>query len=286
MNDITICRIDNTNFKQAIFGIVHIFRDDDVVPWHKFDTCLEWVARRVERGFYITAAYDGDTIVGYSEWIETYDYGKRLLYLGLMHVDCDIRSRGIGSAMLADGEKYAISIGASHLRTIPGDEYSHNFYRRYGFVDMDTIHHISVPASSKEISYDETAPLTLHIVDTHNFIFGMTQSSGRHMYECANYQPESSGSLAKTMVMQDGYLQFNYARGTKTAWVLYWSNTIPTEQTVATIRALGREAGFEEIRFSFRARFNHLFDKCPRIIDQEMKEEDVELEKVIYSRSI
>ena len=179
MSNITVRRIDGINFKEAIPGIVRVFRDDEVVPWHRPDECLEWIARRIERGFYITVACDGDSVVGYSEWIETYDDGRKLLYLGIMQVDCDLRSRGIGKIMLDDGEKYAASIGASHLRTIPEDERSHNFYRKYGFCDTDTISHITCHASGSGVQCGEPIPVTLEIVNTHELLCFMCHISER-----------------------------------------------------------------------------------------------------------
>ena len=281
MSNITVQLIDGMNFKEAIPGIVHVFRDDEVVPWHRQDECLEWIARRTERGFYITVACDGDTIVGYSEWIETYDDGRKLLYLGIMQVDCDLRSRGIGKVMLDDGEKYAINIGASHLRTIPEDERSHNFYRKYGFYDTDTISHFACHTSGSGVQCGEPITVTLEIVNTHEFVFGLGQSSGRHMFECANHHPESSGYTAITMNIPDGYLQFRHKKGTKNAEALYWSNNAPTVQAIANILVLGREAGFDEVGFSFRTKYKSLFTDFPIITKEDMDEDEIELERSV-----
>ena len=261
MNSIAIHRVDGKNLSGIIPAIVNVFRDDEVVPWHRYDECAAWVKRRAERGFYIAAAYDGDKMAGYSEWIETYDGGKKILYLGLMHVDCDLRGRGIGGAMLADGEKYAKSIGASILRTIPEDERSHNFYRKNGYVDTDLIYECICPASaSSALPQDgEPAALTLDIVNTHEFIFGLCQSSGRHMYECANYNPEIGEYTAKTAHLPGGYLQFRHREGSKNALVLYWSNEEVTAERISAIIARGYEAGFEEVEFVFRSKYKHLF---------------------------
>lgn len=257
---------------QSIPGIVNVFRDDEVVPWHRYDECLAWVTRRAERGFYMTAAVDGDTIVGYSEWIETFDNGAKILYLGLMQVDCDLRGRGIGGAMLADGISYAKRIGASKLRTLPEDERSHNFYRKYGFTETDEIYYCVCPTI--ETAYCEKSnEVTLEVVNTHEFVFGVCQSSGRHMYECANHNPETSGYTAKTAYIESGYLQFRYKIGSKEAHVLYWSNKPVTAETVSAILEQGYAHGFDEIKFYFKSKYLDLFR------DYSVIRESIEIEK-------
>lgn len=214
MNSITICRVDGKDINRIIPGIVNVFRDDEVVPWHRYDECLALVTRRMECGFYITVAYYGDKLAGYSEWIVTYDNGKKVLYLGIMQVDCDLRGRRIGKAMLDDGEEHAKSIGASCLRTIPEDDRAHDFYRKYGFVETDAIYRCVCPTPvnmSAEKPVNLTT-VTLEIADTHEFVFGLCQSSGRHMYEVANNNPDSNFEVI-TSYITGGFLQFRYRKG-------------------------------------------------------------------------
>ena len=238
MNNITIHRVDGKNLSEIVPGIVKVFRDDEVVPWHKYDECLAWVTKRAERGFYITLAYDGDTIVGYSEWILTYDNSKKILYLGIMQVDCDLRSRGIGKIMLDDGEEYAKSIGAAVLRTIPEDDRSQNFYYKYGFTETDLIYYCvcsTTESADTPKSHKSDKLPTLEIADTHELVFGLCQSSGRHMYEIANHNPAIGEFGAVTAYIQSGYLQFRYREGSETALALYWSNEETTADTVSAI---------------------------------------------------
>jgi len=99
------------------------------------------------------------------------------------------------------------------------------------------------------------------------------------MYECANHHPESSGYTAKTMCISNGYLQFRYKKNTKNAEALYWSNIAPTAKTIAGILALGHEAGFEEIGFSFRIKYRNLFLDFHSIIAENRAEDEIELER-------
>lgn len=80
MEKMKVNSISGKNLERFIPGIVNVFRDDEVVPWHRYDECLAWVTRRVERGFYISIAYHGDKIVGYSEWIETYVNSRKIYF--------------------------------------------------------------------------------------------------------------------------------------------------------------------------------------------------------------
>ncbi len=274
MNTITVRRVNGKNCNTVIPGIVHVFRDDEKVPWHRYDDCLAWVTRRVERGFYSTLAYESDTITGFSEWIEMYDAGKKILYLGMMQVDCALRGKGIGGAMLADGEAYAKSIGASCLRTIPEDERAYAFYQKYGFRETDCIYSCTCPTrkGSPAAQRDNAGEIPLAAVNTHAFIFGLCQSSGRHMYEVANHNPDACFKV-KTSKISDGYLQFRYQEDSKTALALYWSDKAATGETVSEILMHGQEQGFEAIEFYFRSTYAPLFS------DFDITRESTEMEK-------
>lgn len=275
MEAITIRRITGENLDLCIPAIVHVFRDDPVVPWYKSDECKVWVTRRAGRGFYIVGAYQGDAMVGYSEWIETYDRDRKVLYLGLMQVDCELRGRGIGGVMLAGGEAYARSIGAEALRTMPEDERSHAFYRKYGFVDTDKTFTCDC-ATIEGLTQDcPPAAVTLDVVNTHEMIFGLCQMSGRHMYEIANHAPEGHGWLRKNAGIHGGYLQFWHPTDADKATALYWSNERVTSATVIAILAQGRAAGFSEITFIFRTKYSDLF------AGYSVTQNDIELERKI-----
>ena len=271
---ITIRPITSENMRQHIPAIVHVFRDDPVVPWHRPDECVAWVSRRAGRGFYMAAAYQGDAMVGYSEWIETWDRGRKLLYLGLMQTDCGLRGRGIGGAMLADGERYARSIGATALRTMPEDERAHAFYRKYGFAETDRIFSCDCPTMEcPTAKQDRPAAVTLEIVNTHEFVFGLCNSSGRHMFEIANHPPEGHEWLAKNASIPGGYLQFRYHRDADRATALYWSSEAVTGATIDAILARGRTAGFGEVAFIFREKYGELF------AGYSVTQSDIELER-------
>ena len=275
MGGITIRRITGETMRQAMPAIVHVFRDDPVVPWSKPDECEAWVTRRVGRGFYIVGAYQDDAMVGYGEWIETFDRGRKVLYLGLMQVDCELRGRGIGGAMLADGERYAKSIGATALRTMPEDERSHAFYRKYGFVDTDKTYTCDCPTIEGLTQDCPPAAVTLDVVNTHEMVFGLCQMSGRHMYEIANHTPEGHGWLMENAAISGGYLQFWHAPDADKVTALYWSNEAVTDETIAAILAQGRAAGFSEITFIFRAKYNDLF------AGYSATQDEIELERKI-----
>ena len=275
MDGITVHRISGENLRQHIPAIVHVFRDDPELPWSNPDECTAWITRRAGRGFYIAAAFDGVTIVGYSEWLETFDSHKKILNLGLMHVDCELRGRGIGGAMLADGERYARSIDAMALRTSPEDDRAHDFYRKYGFITTDTIHTCDCQTIEGNTQENPPIPVTLDAINTHEFIFGLCNTSGRHMFEIANHPPEGHEWLAKTAGIPGGYLQFRYHRDSDKTTALYWSNEAVKGATVAAILAQGHAAKFREITFIFRAKYNDLFT------GYSVTQADIELERTL-----
>ena len=273
----TVKRVSIADVPAIIPEIVRVFSDDEVVPWHRYDECLETVTRRLGRGFYITVALCDGKIAGYSEWIETHDCGKTVLYLGLMQVDPDLRGRGVGCAMLADGEKHARSIGASHLRTSPEDERAHDFYRKHGFTDADDILHctLATVAVQAEAQSAEPPAMTVEIADTHELIFGVVQSSSRHMYEVANHNPPESAFRVKTARVENGYLQFRYRESADTAMALYWCNKTPTAATLDAILAQGYAAGFKELEIYVKSRYAYLFT------NQNLACESIEIERKI-----
>jgi GNAT superfamily N-acetyltransferase len=273
MGGITIRRITGENQRQYIPAIVHVFRDDPVAPWSKPDECAAWVTRRAGRGFYIVGAYRGGAMVGYSEWIETFDRGRKLLYLGLMQVDCELRSKGIGGVMLADGAEYAKRIGAACLRTMPEDERSHKFYLKYGFIETDKAYACGCPAIEGPTQDSHPVAVTLDAVNTHEFVFGLGQFSGRHIYEIANHPPEGHEYLVKNAGVPGGYLQFRYRQGADKAEALYWSNEPVTGETVKAILAAGYGLGFGEIAFVFREKYKSLFAGC------DAQQDGIELER-------
>jgi len=243
-------------------SIVRVFRDDPVVPWSKPDECAAWVARRAGRGFYMTGAYCNGQMAGYCEWVATYDRGVKILYLGIMQIDCELRNRGIGTAMLADGEAYAKSIGCSRLRTMPEDERSYSFYRKFGFSQTDELFGCICPAvKSDPPAFGRfISAIPPDTCDTHEFIFGLGQSSGRHMYEIYNHPPATDSRTAKSARLPGGeYLQLGHWPGDKNAYVLLWSNSAVSADTVSAILVCGGEAGFESLDFCFRSNHKLLF---------------------------
>jgi GNAT superfamily N-acetyltransferase len=274
INTTEVRRINGEDISAVIPGIVHVFRDDEVVPWHKYDECAAFVARRAERGYYITLAYDGDRIVGFSEWIETYDNGVKFLYLSMMQVDCDLRGKGVGGAMLADGERYAAGIGASCLRTTPEDERAIEFYHKYGFTKTDSTYSCVRSTVKREpVTQHGIEPIiTLDDVNANEFIFGLCQSSGRHMYEVANHNPDNRFEM-KMPRISNGFAQFRCRKGSKTAIVLFWNNSAATSETVSDILALGCELGFNEIVFYFKSKYVNLF------ADSAVTPESTEMER-------
>jgi len=275
MNNINIHQICKENVDIYVPDIVYIFRDDEMGPWHKYEECLAWVRHKAERGFYIQAVYDGDKIVGYSEWIETYDEGVKILYLCIMQVDCDFRGRGIGTLMIDDGELYAKKIGAAFLRTIPEDDKSHRFYLKNNFIDTETIYRYVLDAINEPTPAHCAAPvnLTMDIINSHEFIFGLVQSSGRYVYECMTYTNEYDRYAVKTAIHPKGHLQFWHRQNAKSAYVVYWSKEAVDDDIILSILKIGHNQGFDKIEFCFKSKYRHLF------IGYEMEDASTQLEK-------
>jgi hypothetical protein len=159
---------------------------------------------------------------------------------------------------------------------MPEDTRAYDFYKKYGFSETDEIYYCVCQASAAPIDrLVNSVELTLDIANTHEFVFGLCQSSGRHMYEVANHYPAVSKFRVKSSCIPGGYLQFRYREGDKTATALFWSNEETTVDTITEILARGYENGFKEIEFYFRSKYIGLF------AGHHVTRENIEIERKI-----
>jgi GNAT superfamily N-acetyltransferase len=261
-------------------GIQNIHRNCDD-PWRDPAECRAWVEKRLERGFYIQIAeYDGK-IAGHGEWIVSDEPGRKALYLGMLQIDADFQRRGIGRAMIADGENYANLNGCPYIATIPdSDDHSAVFYRKCDFIWSQNILRCVLPAKSLSYvhlnSYPRLESIPFGTVAEIPFVFGCVQTSSRHMWECHNARPVTDDRNAPAFRVGKDYVQFGWFGSTDTALVLCWAD--PDPENIAglmeIISALGHSLGLSKLEFVFTQDREHFFkDVYCEICDVEFVKE-------------
>jgi len=270
------------NIETDVDGIVRVVRDEDYLPWAKPESCLAVLTHTAARGFYQTVAIVDDIIAGFAVWNEDRENGEDFLYLSMMHVDMDLRSRGIGAAMIADGVRYAKSLGISVLRTMPEDERSLSFYLRNGFIITEHLDGFVCKAQAGNYAAKEINHPTFEMIDGLEFVFGLGQAAPQFMFGLSDLRVQQErGWPVKSFSFCEGLLQFRYDKDkTETAQMLYWSNLVPTEKTLAEILALGYTLGFEKLDFEFRRKFSELFIGRENLQPEDYKE-GIVLEKAV-----
>jgi len=274
MDNIKIQRVTSENYIHFINGLVHVFRDD-TSAWHWHENCLLWLKKRSERGFYMTVAFINEKIVGYSEWIKSFDDNKKTMYLGTMHVDGEFRGMGIGTALLSDGESYAINNGVEIIRAMPEDERAWDSYRKYGYYETDIFYTCDCPTVQGNAVYTESAEITPETLGKKQFIFGLLHPSNNYIYERVNHNPAPEEHIIITAYIPDGYLQFDRFEGETDATVYYWSDKDADAQTISTILSLGYKLGYNKLTFVFRSKYKNLF------ADYDVNYDNTEISKLI-----
>ena len=242
-------------------GIARVVRDEDYLPWAKPDSCLGELARAQARGIYQTVALADGMVAGFSVWNEDAERGEAFLYLSMLHVDMELRSRGIGAAILADAARHAGSAGISVLRTMPEGDRSLQFYRRNGFDVKDYLDGFRCATQAGAFAAEEIAAPSVDMIDGLEFVFGLSQASPRFMFHlCDSHIQALRGYPVRSFWLRGGLAHLRYPKGKiETAQVLYWSGAVPTKETLAELLALGHSLGFEALEFEYRRKYAGLF---------------------------
>jgi phosphinothricin acetyltransferase len=97
----------------------------------------DWWVRRVEQGFPVIVAVEGNSVLGYGSFGEFRSWpGYRLTVEGTVHIREDVRGRGVGKLLLAELIARARLMG-KHVIVAGVDsenEASLRFLERHGFV--------------------------------------------------------------------------------------------------------------------------------------------------------
>jgi GNAT superfamily N-acetyltransferase len=267
-----------------IKGIQYIHRNDDD-PWHNKTGCLNWVEKRLDRGFYIQLAILNDKIVGHGEWIVSDEPNNKYLYLGMLQIDSDYQKQGIGRAMLNDGQCYARENGCNLISTIPdNDTGSISFYIKCGFTRGRKIKQIKVPTMTNT-DYNIKSTLLNYVpfstINELPFLFGISQISSRHMWEICNEPPKGDDRATPSIKTFEGdYIQFNYYMSSDTGLVLCWSASSDIDRLLKDILGFGYKCGLKYVTFIFFEQYEYFFNGLNiEIID----EYNIELIKCIQA---
>ena len=256
--------IRKANIKD-IKGIQNIHRNCDD-PWHDENECIAWVEKRLERGFYIQAAEYNHHVAGHGEWIISNEPNQNYLYLGMLQIDSEFQKRGIGRAMIDNGIEYAKNNNCSSIITIlDTDTGSEMFYTKCGFTQCRNIKKCVIPTMYYDNFHSnkkQIDSIPFHVIKELPFVFGLSQTSSRHMWEVCNEKPDTDDRLTPAIFLNDGsYIQLSYFKGNDTALALCWSKLQDKDYVIKHIISFGYECNLKAIEFVFYEEHTHLFEK-------------------------
>jgi ribosomal protein S18 acetylase RimI-like enzyme len=207
--------------------------------WYNPEECHAWLQKRLESNFYIQAAQLGDKIVGHGELIIDDSPGHRFLYLGMLQVDEDYRSMGIGRKMIDDAVRCAVENNCSEIVTIPDSENtSIIFYEKCGFKRRRLIKSCTLATQNINGFHYKTdiiPAIPQSVISEIPFVFGLAQASSRHMWEVCNRKPVTDDRKTPAMVIDgDSYVQLSYFAENDTGLALLWSRS-PSKDDIKSI---------------------------------------------------
>lgn len=121
-------------FNEVLRNSNSIYREDEVTLEERY----VWFDEKIEHGFPIFGAYEGDQLVGYAgygTWRAAQGYRKSVELT--IYVDQKRRGRGIGSKLIqtiidqAKADGYHVMLGAIDA----DNQQSINFHKRFGFLE-------------------------------------------------------------------------------------------------------------------------------------------------------
>ena len=247
-------------------GIVYIHRGEPV-PWNNITDCTSWIAKRLERGFYIQVAEIDGKIVGHGEWVISDEPDRKFLYLGMLQIDEDYRGKGIGRAMIADGIKYAKENNCASAVTSPDTETGAEiFYRKCGFTDgrKEYILHIKTE-KYKDYKFDKINldKVPFSAIKEKKFVFGKGgQFSSRHMWEVMNEKPSVDiNRRTPAILLPDGtYIQIHTWENADAGSLYVWTNSTNYSEIIKSALSFGYSIGMKHIDFEYLEDEESFFD--------------------------
>lgn len=244
--------------------------EDEEDAWAHIGSCRSWIGRRLERGFLIRVAQWDGQVVGHAEWIVDDGVEGRFLYLGMLHIHADFQRKGLGRAMLADGEHLAREAGCARLVTMPETENtSIVFYQKYGFLKGRSVWACELPTApvaNKPLPGTATEGVPEDAASAMPFAFGHAQVSSRHMWEVCNYPPGWDERETAALRLEDGrFVQISYFSPNTTGIALGWGAL--DDALIQAALSLGAAHGLNSLAFYFYEDQRHHFPSA-RPIDE------------------
>jgi phosphinothricin acetyltransferase len=121
-------------FNEVLRNSNSIYREEEVTLEERY----EWFDEKIEHGFPIFGAYEGDKLIGYAgygSWRAAQGYRKTVELT--IYVDSSVRGKGTGKALMqtiidqATTDGYHVMIGAIDS----ANQSSIDFHKKYGFVE-------------------------------------------------------------------------------------------------------------------------------------------------------
>lgn len=222
-------------------------------PWGEPDSCRNWTVHRLARGFYIQIAFFNDEPAGHAEWIVSDEPCGKTFYLGTLQVKKNLQHRGVGRAMLADGEAEARHLACTRLSTMPEKETgSHIFYAKCGYQNARFLAALIAKARDMKIPLREIPGIPESVVCEKRFVAGLLQLSSRHMYEVAFHSPPGSLRETRCAEVPGGYVALTQFPDDARAQALAWGDFSTLEALRACV-TFAAKIGVSGIKYVFDA---------------------------------
>lgn len=130
-------------FNEVLRNSNSIYREEEVTLEERY----AWFDEKIEHGFPIFGAYEGDQLVGYAgygTWRAAQGYRKSVELT--IYVDAKLRGSGIGSKLMqviidqATAEGFHVMIGAIDA----ANHESIEFHKRFGFVEVARMPEVAI----------------------------------------------------------------------------------------------------------------------------------------------
>lgn len=225
----------------------------EVGPWGEPDSCRRWTARRLARGFYIRVAFLDGEPAGHAEWIESDEPAGKTFYLGLLQVKKSLQFRGVGRAIIADGEAEARRLHCASLSTMPEtDTGSQVFYLKCGFQNARSFAELAADARDMGAPVREIPGIPESVVCEKRFVAGLLQIASRHMYEVLFHRPEGSEREVRCAEAAGGYVALERVPGDALWQAVVWGDFSAPDALRAALTFAAR-IGVPGIGFVFDA---------------------------------
>jgi len=286
MNSIKIRQM--TASESDLNGVVGIYKADHWAPWSRLDECTAWIAKRLERGFYLQVAEVDGKIVGHSEWVVTDEPDKKFIYLSTIEINENYQRKGIGRLMIADAVEYAKKNDCASLVTCPDTSGSAAvFYRKCGFIDGRKQYELKILTEKyKDYKFEKTeiAKVPFFVIKEKKLVFGKygeeCSFSSRQMWEDMNESPCLDNNRRNPAIfLADGtYIQINIYDEADGGGVYIWTNSANYADILKSALSFGYSLGLHHLDFGYFQEEERIFNGF-EVYDQK---EGTEFEQIYY----